>query len=117
MTIDTYSTVGWEDYPKTTTPITAANLNKMDEQIKTITEAAIEINKEVPVKLTGILTAGETQLIFTNDAITEGCTYLLWTDIFGVSPTEIAVTDGALGTKWDAQDTDLNILLKIYKED
>lgn len=117
MNIEEYTPVGWEDFPSTKTPITAANLKKMDEQIKKSTDAVIEMSREIPIKLTALLSAGQTRTVFNNAAIKEDGTYLLWTDNFNVSPTNITVTDGILAIEWPEQKEDLHILIKIYKED
>jgi len=41
--MESYSKVGWRDYPRTDTPITADNLNHMDEGIEAATEELIKL--------------------------------------------------------------------------
>ena len=116
MNLAKYSKVGWEDAPSKKTPVTANNLNHMDEQIKVVTDNVIEMSNLVPVKLTGVLSAGSTTLEFNNAAITGSCSFDLFTDEYGVTPKSAVAIPGSLSTVWEAQENDINVLLKIYKE-
>ena len=40
--IETYVPIGWKDGPHGNTPLSAENLNKMDTQIKELTDLGIE---------------------------------------------------------------------------
>lgn len=130
-----YSRVNWAAYPSKTTPMSAANLNVMDKGIDDLDNAvnALEtsvsnITKDVsnistqvtqltdsqPTVLSGTLAAGETSISFTSEAITTDATFDFYTSIYGVSPvTAPIVTDGSITLEFDAQETDMNVKVRV----
>lgn len=73
-----------------------------------------KMSKLQSVYLTDTLTAGNTSITFTNDAITEDCIIDLYTDIYGVSPKTVddSVT-GQLALTFEAQEKDMRVRIKI----
>lgn len=66
------------------------------------------------IELTGTLTAGETTITLTDDSITTGRKFDFLTSIYGVSPvTAPIVTDGSITLEFDAQETDMNVEVRV----
>lgn len=64
-------------------------------------------------ELVGTLTAGSTTLTLQNVAITTTATYDFFTDAFGVSPTNIQVTNGELVLTFEAQQSDVSVKVRV----
>jgi hypothetical protein len=83
--------------------------------------AAIDSLK--PKKLTATLTAEETTLTFTDDAITETSRIYIETDVFGVEPTTAEVftnpvsNTSTLTLTFDAQTDDIGVTVFIFSGD
>lgn len=65
------------------------------------------------IELTGTLAAGETTLTFTNDAITTDSTFDFYTSIYGVSPTNVTVATGSITLRFNAQETDMSVEVRV----
>lgn len=65
------------------------------------------------IELTGTLTAGETTITLTDDSITTGRKFDFYTSIYGVSPTNVTVADGNITLEFDAQETDMNVEVRV----
>lgn len=63
--------------------------------------------------ITGTLSAGQTSLTLQNAAITESSTIDYYTDIFGVSPTNVVVTNGQIVLTFEAQSSDLGVKVRV----
>lgn len=61
------------------------------------------------VSIARTLKKGATDVVITNDAITEDCTITLFADKFGVSPTSMSVSGKTLTIKFPAQDAAMKI--------
>lgn len=69
------------------------------------------------VMMSATLTAGQTSLTFTNDAITADSAFSYWTSIkegaFGISPTDATATTGQLVLTFPAQATDMIVKVEV----
>lgn len=83
----------------------------------TTTQAAItELNtnkEDAPTVLTGTLSAGSTTLTFNNAAIKTTSLLDPYTDVYGVSPTDIQVINGQAVLTFDPQQSAINVKLLI----
>lgn len=73
-------------------------------------------NAKVPadiVILTGTLEAGETTLELQNAALTDDSIIDLYTNAYGVNPTDVTVTTGSITLTFDAQESDLGVKVVI----
>ena len=64
--------------------------------------------------LTDTLEAGETELVFTGASITTDSTIDVYTDTYGVNPTNIVVATGTITLTFEAQSTDLGVKVRIW---
>ena len=65
------------------------------------------------VQLTETLEASETSLVFTNDAITTDSIFDIYTDVFGIAPTNAEVTTGSLTLTFTAQAADVEVTVRL----
>ena len=63
--------------------------------------------------LESTLTAGETTLTISDTSITEDSMIDIYTNVFGVNPTEVTVTSGAITLVFDAQESDLSVKVRV----
>ena len=59
--------------------------------------------------LTSTLSAGSTSLVFSNSVITTSSTIDLYTDAYGVNPTDVKVEAGKMTLTFDAQTKDISV--------
>lgn len=64
-------------------------------------------------EVTGTLTAGQTSITLSDDAITTSSTLDIYTDTFGVNPTAITVATGSVTLTFDAQASNMNVKVRI----
>lgn len=64
--------------------------------------------------LTDTLTAGETELVFTNNSITTDSTIDVYTDTYGINPTNVVVATGTITLTFEAQSADLGVKVRIW---
>ena len=98
-----YERVNWTDYPSTTTPISAENLNIMDEGIANNAADISDIQEDISdinSSLTQLLVVGSMQ-IFAGSTVPDG--YLLC-DGSAVSRTTYADLFAVIGTTWGSGD-------------
>lgn len=67
----------------------------------------------VPLFLTGTLTAGQTSLTIEDEGITLNAIVDIYTDVFGVDPTNVVVANGSITITFDAQASDLSVKVVI----
>lgn len=82
-----------------------------------LTNAVVELQNRV-AKLEGhtfkgILAPGETEMIFTHDAIVDGCKIEPYTSIYGVNPTNIVAADGVITLTFKRMETELGVEVVI----
>ena len=65
------------------------------------------------IQLSDTLEASETSLVFTDDAITIDSIIDIYTDVFGVAPTNAEVTTGSLTLTFTAQVADVEVTVRI----
>ena len=65
--------------------------------------------------LTGILTAGSTSLTIQHEVITTTATIEIYTDTFGVNPTNAVVTTGQIVLTFNAQASDVGVMVRVSK--
>ena len=63
--------------------------------------------------LTGTLTAGSTSVTISDASIVAGSMLEVYTDVYGLQPTNVAVTTGQIVLTFTAQGTDVNIKIKV----
>mgnify|MGYP003304172697 CR=1 FL=1 len=80
----------------------ATDINKTNEAVNKLTNF-----------LTGTLTAGETSLTISDSSITEDSIIDIYTNVFGVNPTEVTVVNGSITLVFDAQETDLGVKVRV----
>lgn len=80
----------------------ATDINRTNEAINKLTNV-----------LTGTLTAGETTLTISDSSITEDSIIDIYTNVFGVNPTEVTVADDSITLVFDAQETDLGVKVRV----
>ena len=75
--------------------------------------AYIDDANYVPLFLTGTLTAGQTSLTIEDEGITLNAIVDIYTDVFGVDPTNVVVANGSITITFDAQASDLSVKVVI----
>lgn len=61
---------------------------------------------------TGTLLAGETTLTITSETFTVDGLYDFYTDIYGVNPTDVSVSEGSVTLTFEAQSSDVNVKVR-----
>ena len=89
----------------------ASNLNGMESRINSAfnTLAACGF-----VEVTGTLLAGATTLVLSDASITSTSTLDVFTDVYGVSPTDMVATTGSVTLNFEAQESDLGVKVRVY---
>jgi len=65
--------------------------------------------------LTATLTAGSTSLTIQHEVITTTTTIEIYTDTFGVNPTNVVVTTGQIVLTFNAQVSDVGVMVRVSK--
>lgn len=63
--------------------------------------------------VTGTLTAGSTSLTLSNAAITTSSTIDVYTDTYGINPTNISVATGSVTLTFEAQAANLGVKVRV----
>ena len=95
-----YTPIGWENLPDTTTPINKTNLNKMDTQIKQNADD-IETNTSDIEGISTRLASAEQSISSFNLNIFE-------------TPTNVTATNGSVSNSLQVARNDIGSLAKIY---
>lgn len=74
---------------------------------------AYKIAQNTATVLTGTLTSGTTSVTISDTAITTESMIDIYTSVYGVNPTEVTTTNGAITLKFDAQKTDVGVKVKV----
>lgn len=79
-----------------------------------------EIHKELnalgeknEVSVIGTLAAGATSIVLENEAITTSSTIDIYTDVYGVNPTNASVEAGSITLTFEAQGSDLGVKVRV----
>lgn len=65
------------------------------------------------VELTGTLTAGQTSITISDAAILTTSTIDIYTDVFGISPEGVTVSNGSVRLVFESRTTDLSIKIRV----
>ena len=65
--------------------------------------------------LTGILTAGSTSLTIQHEVITTTATIEIYTDTFGINPTNAVVTTGQIVLTFNSRANDVGVMVRVSK--
>lgn len=85
--------------------------NNLDTVADTLVGAVNEVNGKFGVALTGTLTAGNTTLTLSNASILTTSTIDIYTDTWGVNPTDVTVSAGTIVLTFDEQEN--NVAVKV----
>lgn len=66
------------------------------------------------VWVTGTLSAGSTLLILSDVSITSGSTIDIYTDVYGVNPSNVSVGTGTISLTFPAQASDLSVKVRVF---
>ena len=66
-----------------------------------------------PIVVTGTLSAGSTSITLSNSNITTSSVVDVYTDVYGVNPTDISVSAGSITLTFDAQSSAINIRIEV----
>lgn len=61
----------------------------------------------------GVLTSGSTSLILKSEYFVQGCTVDIYTDTFGIAPTDVEVNNGYITLTFEELSRDLNVKVMI----
>ena len=64
--------------------------------------------------VTGTLTAGSTTVTLSNAAITTSSTLDIYTDVYGVNPTDVSVSSGSVTLTFEAQASNIGVKVRVY---
>ena len=74
-----------------------------------------DVDGDMPfTDLTDTLTAGDTELVFTDNSITIDSTVDVYTDTYGINPTDVVVATGTITLTFEAQSADLGVKVRIW---
>ena len=129
-----YNRVNWAAYPSLSTPLTANNLNKMDEGIENLDDRVVgllnrmdtvetnissqgsaitSLQNELTTVLTETLETGQTTLTFTDDSILSTSMLDLYAEDVIISPTEVTTDTGTVTYTFDEQESDIDFKLHV----
>lgn len=82
-----------------------------DERIET--DSGLD-NIDLYQDYTGTLTAGQTSLTISGADISSSKTMDFYTDIYGVSPTAVSVSNGSVTLTFEAQQADMSVKVRVW---
>lgn len=81
---------------------------------ESIDYSAVHLNTTPKAIFSGTLTAGETTVEITNNSLIKSDALVdVYTDVFGVDPTDVVVTNGKVTLTFPVQATDINIRIEV----
>lgn len=89
----------------------ASNLNGMESRINTAFSALSACGF---TEVTGTLLAGATSLTLSDASITLSSTLDFFTDVYGVSPSDVVVSTGSVVLTFEAQASDVSVKVRVY---
>lgn len=89
----------------------ASNLNGMESRINSAFNALSACGF---VEVTGTLLAGTTSLTLSDASITLSSTLDFFTDVYGVSPSDVVVSTGSVVLTFEAQESDVSVKVRVY---
>lgn len=89
----------------------ASNMNAMESRINT---AFSTLSACGFTEVTGTLLAGATSLTLSDASITLSSTLDFFTDVYGVSPSDVVVSTGSVVLTFEAQASDVSVKVRVY---
>lgn len=89
----------------------ADEVNAIHEGLNTLMDE-VGVSKS-RAEIVETLAAGETSIAFENKAITTSSTIDIYTDVYGVNPTDISVEDGIITLTFKEQDSDVSVKVRV----
>ena len=89
----------------------ASNLNGMESRINSAFNALSACGF---VEVTGTLLTGATSLTLSDASITLSSTLDFFTDVYGVSPSDVVVSTGSVVLTFEAQENDVSVKVRVY---
>lgn len=71
------------------------------------------VDLSVEFELTGTLTAGSTSITLSDAAITPSSTIEIFTEVYGVSPTAVSVSNGSVTMTFEAQASNMGVKVRV----
>lgn len=94
--------------------MTFANLQTTNKTVEgAINEIVSAISGSTWTDLVATLSAGATSLIIQNAVITTNSTVDIYTDVFGVNPTNVVVTTGEVTLTFEAQQANIGVKVRV----
>lgn len=81
----------------------------LDGQVLELGGSGASVNEWV-----GTLSAGETTLIYSDEKITEEATVDIYTSSYGVNPTNVSVSAGAISIAFNEMESDLQVKVRWW---
>lgn len=78
-----------------------------------IQEYVASVAAPLYVELNGTLTAGATTVTLSNSEIRTTSTVDIYTDVYGVNPTAVAVSNGSMTLTFEAQQSAINVKVRV----
>ena len=63
--------------------------------------------------VSGTLSAGNTSIELSNDAISSSSTVDIYTEVYGITPETVTVMDGKIVLTFESQDVDISVKARI----
>lgn len=86
----------------------ASQINETNQAVNDLID-----NQNTIVTATGTLTTGSTSLTITNSAIKTTSFIDVYSNVFGVAPTNMVINNGSVTFTFDAQDKNISIAIRI----
>ena len=86
---------------------------KMNGTLYFITDGAPGGGGGYSTEIISTLTAGSTTLTMSDNSITTNSTLDFYTDIYGVSPTDVSVLNGSVTLTFEAQQSNMNVKVRV----
>ena len=85
----------------------------LNTNVKTVSGAINELLGNIGKDIIGTLTAGSTSITLSDNVITTTSTIDVYTDTFGVNPTNVVVATGSVTLTFEAQQSDLGVKVRV----
>lgn len=95
------------------TPVEANPAGSATDQLKKLLVGST-IYGLVKATLSGTLTAGSTSLTLSNAAIATSDLFDIYTSVYGVNPTAVAVTTGQIVLTFEAQASNIDVVVEVH---
>ena len=93
--------------------MTDISYGSLNTASKKIVGAINELKAADGVEVTGTLTAGNTSITLSDASITTTSTIDIYTDVFGIQPTNAVVASGSITLTFLAQASDITVKVRV----